>query len=103
MKKSRGIKKHIRKLKAAQRRKLANLLPTERDVFNIIVKCIAKIHRPPTLREIASHMKWQHTRAAQVVNQLAEKKYIIKDKEQSRGIRLNTEFYEVVIKKKGRA
>ncbi|MBD3264150.1 MAG: hypothetical protein GF375_03500 [Candidatus Omnitrophica bacterium] len=104
MKKSKGMRKHIRKLKAKQRKKLVNLLPTERDVFNIIVRYIKNIHRPPTLREIAKLMRWQHTRAAQIVNQLVDKKYIIKDAEASRGIRLNTDFYEVTIKRrKGRA
>jgi len=96
-KQSKGKRKHIRKLKARRRKVLEKLSVIEQAVIEFIIKHIKGKHRPPTLREIAREMVWHHTRAAQIVNSLAAKGYIIKDADASRGIRLNTSIYEVIV------
>jgi len=100
LKKSKGMRKHIRNTKAKRRKALEVLDPTERKVVDLIIMNISKVHRPPTLREIAAKLKWHHTYAAQVIDKLVGKKYLKKDKDASRGIRLNPDFYEVVVNEK---
>ena len=93
-------KKRPRK-KKPRKKKSTKLNETQKRVLAFIVKSIERNSRSPTYEEIRRHLgKPSRNSGAFVVNCLVDKGFLVKDRRERRGIRLNPEKYTVTVVRK---